>query len=350
VMDDTHGDITKAEAFNKIAQQFGAAIYGEGRPLRDLSNSASMSKPGTLDLNEPHDLSTVLTGALYALLVDEYQRIRKEDYEEKLAEEQAKRKPLTREEKDRIQFSVSGLALFKASEKFKRIAFRALDYLPPGEISFADYGRAMVAADIYSNPDDSEPREFIKKEFKRRGMVEDVATLDPVELDFDLPADLDLAQLVHSDWAAYQFAERWRTELLIPDRIPFDVRPRLDVTRTTWRKGGEKALTRTLLFKVAWQAAETFEVGGFFNEIAVTRGTTLAIDWETRKMRAPLSTSPDHPSQQDASTGQNNAMRKSFLAANIEEGLLELGSPNVEIENNRLRVRAMGQMLHMMAH
>jgi hypothetical protein len=355
MMDDTGGDIRNAKAFNEIARQFGEAIYGVQRPLRDLSNKASMSAPGDLDLNEPHDLSNLLSGALYALLVAEYEQIRQEDFEEKLAKEEAKRKAdnlaaLTKEEKGKIHFSVSGFALFKATEKFKRIAFRALDYLPPGEISFADYGRAMVAADTYSNPDDAEPREFIKAEFLRRGMVDDSATLEPVEPGFDLPADLDLEQLARSDWAAYQFAEAWREKLLIPAGIPFDVRPRLDVTRKTWRKDGEPVLTRALLFKVTWQSSQEFQIGDFFNEVAVIRGTTIAIDWETRKVCTLLSTSPDHPSQGEGSTPRNNAMRRAFLAANIAEGVLEFSSPNVQIQNGTLRVRAMGQMLHMMGH
>ncbi|QCI68358.1 hypothetical protein [Phreatobacter stygius] len=355
VMLETGGEMRTAEAFSRIAQQFGEALYGEGRPLRELFNRASMSKPRGLDLNAPHDLSTVLTGALYALLVDEYETIREEDYQDKLKTEKAKRKQdgrpaLTTEEKDDLRFSVSGFALFKASEKFKRIAFRALDYLPPGEIAFADYGRAMVAADTYSNPDDPEPREFIKKEFVRRGMVEDAGKLDPVEPGFDLPADLDLEQLARSDWAAYKFAETWRKELLIPKNTPFEVRPRLDVTRKTWRKDGVPAMTRALLFKVAWQDAQVFQSGDFVSEVAVTRGTMLAIDWETRKVCTLLSSSPDHSTQRDAATVRNNAMRETFLASNIADGLLELGSPNVQIQNGTLRVRAMGQMLHMMGH
>jgi hypothetical protein len=358
VMNETGGDISKGKAFNQIAQQFGEAFYGEdGRPLRDLANSFSMSTARNrelkieIDLNEPHDLSMVLTGALYALLLKEYETIRQEDYEEKLAAEKAKKKrALTKEEEDKARFSISGFALFKASEKFKRVALRALDYLPPGEISFADYGRAMVAADIYSNPNDPEPRDFIKKEFASRKIVDKVATLDPVPPRFDFPADLDLEQLQRSDWAAYQFAERFRKQLMIPRDVPFEVRPRLDVTRLTWRKNGEKALTRSLLFKVAWQGVENFQVGDFINEVAVTRGTTLAIDWETRKVSALLSTSPDHPSQSDASTGQNKEMRKAFLVANIDEGLLELGSSNVQVQDKTLRLRAMGQMLHMMGH
>ncbi len=355
VMSDTSGDLRKAEAFNEIARQFGKAVYGDDRPLRNLNNQASVASPGGLDLHEPHELSTVLSGALYALLVAEYEEIRQEDYEEKLAKQEAKRKeagdrPLTDDEKDKVRFSVSGFALFKATEKFKRIAFRALDYLPPGEISFADYGRAMVAADIYSNPDDPEPRDFIKAEFVRRGMVKDVRTLDPVDPGFDFPAELDLEQLASSDWAAYKFAETWREKLLIPVGIPFEVRPRLDVTRKTWRKGGGAALTRTLLFKVHWQSAQLFRTGDLVHEVAVPCGTTLAIDWETHKVHSLLSTSLDHPSQDDGSTSLNNDMRKAYLTANIDAGVLEFGSPNVQIQNGTLRVRAMGQLLHMMGH
>ncbi|MFG1350228.1 hypothetical protein [Xanthobacter autotrophicus] len=356
VMAETRGDIRKAEAFNSIAQQFGAALYGAGRPLRDLFNKMVMPVPSDRARNEPHTLSTVLTGALYALLVCEYEEIQQEDFEKKRAVEQASRAekglpaPDAAEEAD-FRFSVSGFALFKASEKFKRIAFRALDYLPPGEICFADYGRAMVAADTHSNPDDSEPRDFIKAEFARRGMVADPASLEPVDPGFTLPQDLDLDLLVRSDWAAYRFAEEWRDKLLIPAGLPFEVRPRLDVTRTTWRKGGAEGLTRALLFKVAWQTVQAVpRYGDLFQEFAVARGTMLAIDWQTRKVACLLSTSDFHPSQVDASTSSNNAMRATFIEAGLEDGVLELGSPNVQIQNGILRIRAMGQMLHMMGH
>lgn len=350
-LEETNGDIRKAEAFNRIAQQFGAAIYGKNRPLRDLFNQVSMSNPGKLDLTEPHDLSNVLTGALYALLIQEYEATIKEEYDKKLTQAMAKYKgALSKTEAARIHLSVSGFVLFKASDKFKRIAFRALDYLPPGEISFADYGRAMVAADICSNPNDPTPREFIKREFIRRGMVEDAATLDPVDASFTIPADLDLGQLAHNEAVAQKFAERFRNELMIPKDMPFEVRPRLDVTRKTWRKNGKEISIRTLLLKVAWQGVQEFAAGEFINEVAVTHGTTLAIDWETRKVNALLSTSPHHPSQSDASTGQNNEMRTGFLTANIAKGLIKPGTPNARVKHGRLHVQATGKMLHMMRH
>ncbi|HSI39990.1 MAG TPA: hypothetical protein VLA00_05515 [Xanthobacteraceae bacterium] len=351
VMEETSGTIRGKNAFNDIARQFGEAIYGPGRPLRDLDNAASLRPPVTLDLNEPHELSTVLTGALYALLLHEYEATQDEDLAAKLAERAAAGRPApTEAERRALRFSLSGLALFKASETFKRIAFRALDYLPPGEISFADYGRAMVAADTASNPEDAGPRDFIRNEFAKRGMIESGTDLDPVPPGFTLPADLDLDLLVRSDLAAGQFAEQRRRELMIPPGVPFEVRPRLDVTRTTWRTGGVEATTRALLLKVAWQGTQPLRYGDDVMEVAVTRGSTLAIDWETRTVQALLSTSPDHASQQDGATARNAQMRAAFLVHNLDKGMLEPGSPNVRLEDKTLRVRALGQMLHMMPH
>ncbi len=42
VLDLTQGDLKKSNAFNKIAQQFGEAIHGDERPLRDLFNTHTM--------------------------------------------------------------------------------------------------------------------------------------------------------------------------------------------------------------------------------------------------------------------------------------------------------------------
>lgn len=346
VLNETKGDIRKAEAFNTIAQQFGAALYGPGRPLRDLNNDVQMPDPGDSARTEPHELSTVLTGALYALLVNEFEG----EVDAQIAALPAGSAKPTEAEKTEMRRAASGKALFQASEKFKRIAFRALDYLPPGEIAFADYGRAMVAADIFSNPEDHEPRDFIKAEFKRRGIIDKAKALDPVDPRLILPDDLDLDLLIRSDWAAYRFADEWRAKLWIPPAIPFEVRPRLDVTRKTWRKGGKEALTRAILMKVGWQDVQNRGDGEFFFQVAVQRGTTLAIDADTGAVSALLTTNPGHPSQKDRSTTRNDEMRTTYLKASIAEGQLELSSPDVQIQEGVLRVKGLGQMLHMMGH
>lgn len=348
VLELTRGNLSKSTAFNQIALEFGSVRIGEMRPLRDLHNDYSFSDWGTLPAsNNPHDLCNVLSGALYPLLIKDHEVQKREIACG--AEEADMHKAVAVGERNMEEqlFSASGLALFKAGQKFKRIIFRCLDYLPPGEISFADYGRALIAADISINPDDHEARECIFEEFVKRGIVDDAKELTPAMPAFKLPADLDLDLLSCSDWSAYQFAEAHRNELMIPDGIPFEVRPRLDVEKATYRSTGKERV-RELLFKVAWRESRvTTKLDDYCREISITYGTTLVIEWGTKSIKALLSTSPQHASQQQAATRVNNEMREQYLSDCFKKGLLEIGSPNVQIQNQTLRLRATGEMLHM---
>ena len=86
---------------------------------------------------EPHVLCEVLTGALYSIIMKIH----------------SARVGELAERENKSEFSVSGKALAISADHFKRMILRALDYLPPGEISFADYGRAIIAADQASHPE-----------------------------------------------------------------------------------------------------------------------------------------------------------------------------------------------------
>jgi hypothetical protein len=348
----TGGDIGQATAFNAIALQFGTALAGSERPLRDLNNTYSFSDWGKPPVsNDPHDLCNVLTGALYGLLVEEHKKAKIEIVKKQKQVQGDTAASATPETEAAALFSASGKALAIAGNIFKRIVFRGLDYLPPGEISFADYGRALIAADTSSNPDDHQARDYIIEEFVRRGIVSAADEMITPTANFVLPPDLDLDLLVRSDWSAYQFAETYRGKLMIPPNVPFEVRPRLDVVKTTYRSGSGKAQIRECLFKIAWRENQRIaHPGGRFRKISVIYGTTLVIDRDSMSIRALLSTSPRHASQQGPATAANNAMRMAFLSECFEKGLLEIGSPNVQIQDGTLRLRAMGQMLHMAGH
>lgn len=166
VLDATGGSIRDSTAFCAIAEQFGGArdARGERRWLRSLLNGRTLDpdddsvdddgRPNRLAIArrvDPHDLSEVLSGALYTVMVGIHEAVK------------AERVAATGES----EHSASGWALAVAAERFKRMIFRALDYLPPGEITFGDYGRAIVAADAASHPDDDDERQALRDEFVR---------------------------------------------------------------------------------------------------------------------------------------------------------------------------------------
>ena len=167
VLDQTQGSIANITAFSSVAEEFGQA---QGKPgaLRQFVNEKTLDpkdEKNLVDPSEPHELSQVLTGALYTVMVKIHEALKKQYSKEDGATE----------------FSSSGKALFVGAERFKRMIFRALDYLPPGEISFADYGRAIIASDQASHPTRGDARGWMRKEFVRRCMAKDLESLEVEE-------------------------------------------------------------------------------------------------------------------------------------------------------------------------
>ena len=227
-----------------------------------------------VDVAEPHELCQVLTGALYAVMVKIHDSLKKRYAKQDGTSE----------------FSASGKALYVGAERFKRMIFRALDYLPPGEISFADYGRAIIASDQASHPDATQGREWLREEFVRRGMAADrhgargggaVRAPGGREARPPDPRRQRLGRL--------RLRQPQPRLLRIPPDFPFRVRPRLDSRKTYYLHGGVKKPIRECIFKVSWDAIEPNPPGSWLPENRqITVGTTLAIDWETRKVRARL--------------------------------------------------------------
>jgi hypothetical protein len=215
---------------------------------------------------EPHELSTVLSSALYEVLIKVF-----EAHRARLAEEEGG-------QYDDPQFSKSGKALALSAQQLARMMFRALDYLPPGEITFADYGRAILAADKAAYPTAGRYREMLREAFVKRQIVPNKAALNiqtNFEISLDRPVDLD--DLVDSDWVAYEFANHHRDLLRIPDSVDaFHVHRRL---RTEKRFSKRGAKIRDIVFRVSWDHVEENGVGrGLPPSRRVTAGTTLVIN------------------------------------------------------------------------
>jgi len=290
VLDSQNGSIKKVSALSTIAEEFGQA-HGRREGLRNLLNRKTLN-PGDVKncvrRTEPHELSEVLSGALYNLMVNIHESLKNE----------YKNAPEFKGRDDPL-FSASGKALGKAVYRFIRIVFRALDYLPIGCVSFADFGRAMIAVDKIAYPMASQMRDWIREEFLRRHIVEKIADLAPVIKPNDQSlGSINAAELHASDWIAYEYANAHRDLLGIPKGIPFQVHSRLDVTK---RYDGDR-FTRECIFKVSWeQEEENIEYPGLPARRKVTVGSTVVFDWENGRMLTILS----NARPEDAKAGQN---------------------------------------------
>lgn len=357
VLSQTGGDLKGRTAFSKVAEEFGRASDSGSDALRSLFNKRTLNPkdrskdefgiPNRVPRNEPHDLSEVLSGAFYSVLI-------------KIFEETKKKK-----EPNGKKYSLNK-ALWVAAERLKRMIFRALDYLPPGEVSFADYGRAIIAADQASHPNEKRERQWICDEFVKRHMITGTGALK-VETNFEAAelAEVDLQTLVDSEWAAYEFANKNREFLGIPEGVHFRVRPRLDATKTYIRGPGLQEAIRELIFKVSWDYKETNHLGEFFPaERQITVGTTMAVDWKTKRVRAIVTSDfSERPSgrgrKRKADREQQRLDRDLMLARLLDEGVLQLADQtrgpdgkqiaslvSAETMGNLMRVRGAARMLH----
>ncbi|HUW08315.1 MAG TPA: hypothetical protein VM537_01235, partial [Anaerolineae bacterium] len=263
VLEQTKGRLEEyTTAFSRIAGQFGWERHG-GHSLRDLSKTVRMDQVASV---EPHELSTVLSSALYEMLIKIF-----EAHRTRLAEKEGAgfADP---------EFSKSGEALVLSARQLARMIFRALDYLPPGEITFADYGRAILAADKTAYPHAGRYREFLRDAFVKRQIVPNGAALN-IETNFEIPLarPVDLEDLVDSDWVAYEFANQQRDLLRIPKSVEaFRVHRRLK-TEKRFNQGGAKV--QDIVFRVSWDHIEENGVGrGLPASRRVTAGTTLVIN------------------------------------------------------------------------
>lgn len=163
-------------------------------------------------------------------------------------------------------------------------------------------------------------------------------------------ARVNLETLVESDWAAYEFANRNRAFLGIPPGIPFRVCPRLDVTKCYYQAEGER-LVRECLFKVSWDRKENHRVGrGLPRARQVTFGTTLAIDWERRTVRARLTSDPGAVLRRDRDAMLSRLAADDLIRfgdeANGPDGRPLLSVLRAESMDGLMRLRGTARMLH----
>jgi hypothetical protein len=195
-------DLSKSVMLLELAQQFGQAI-GSGKGLR----SAIDKRPDPSRLakaRESHERGAILLAAVFAGYIKAFQN-RTADLL-RIATGGSGQLPRGRLHPDLVNRLATEAA--QLSDRFLRICFRAFDYMPPVDVTFGDFLRALVTSDFELNPSDPDEVRFeIIEGFRERGIypagvqsLAEEALLWPKQINGSLPAMspqlLQLAQAV----------------------------------------------------------------------------------------------------------------------------------------------------------
>lgn len=189
----TRGDLTSQNLLGELAQQFGEATgnYGALRSAigdyNDKTGRWEPAQPNPEDyqtINEPHARGAILVAAVFDAFLSIYKR-RVADLM-RIASSGTGVLPEGELHPDLVNRLSSEAS--KAAQHVLTACIRALDYCPPVDISFGDYLRAIITADIDLVPDDDMGyRIAFIEAFRRRGIYpRDVRTLSVESLRWTL--------------------------------------------------------------------------------------------------------------------------------------------------------------------
>ncbi len=285
----TSSIISPPEVLSQIAEEFGSdfRLRGGMNFLRRMKNKRTLDPsdrgtdefgiPNRPDLTNAHDVSQVLSGAVYAIFEKRMNAVL-------LSPEQRNRNGLPMELED---------TFYPVACRISHMVFRALDYLPPGEATFGDYGRAFLAAAAatFSRPQKEE--RWLLEEFLSRKIVDSEVEME-IRRDFsaDELRENDLRRLAGDKKAAKSFAEKYRGLLGIPSKSKFNVLSNVVALRSLGSQSG-KNRREELVFKIHWEEWETHDLGPRYPvEWAVRKGTSLIVDRTTGRILSLLTTNP----------------------------------------------------------
>lgn len=168
------GRLNKADLLTGIAGEFGRGIGDGMHPLRTLVEIESEVEHAERPLlryddvgQEPHDRGRVLARAVFAAFHEVYER-RARPYL-KLASNGTGTLPPGDLPTGLVDILVNELC--KLAEQFLTMCVRAIDYVPPVDLLFGDYLRALITSDCEVVPnDDHGYRESLIRAFGARGI------------------------------------------------------------------------------------------------------------------------------------------------------------------------------------
>jgi hypothetical protein len=208
--------------------------------------------------SSPYDWSLVLTGAMWKILTGIAAKT-------KVKPRRDGKLPTTRQT---LQWAV---------DRFRRLAFQPLDYLPPVDVQFSDYASAVLRADEVVDPvDEDNYRELMMDVFKKRG-IDFASDEDLTERVYFYAYDID--RLSRSRTDAYHFLNENRRQLCIPAEQDISV---IDLYQTDKTIMGKGKLPREIVLQYTWREDVELkgkEYGSFEGEmISLLCGGTLVFD------------------------------------------------------------------------
>lgn len=245
-LQESAGDMQRDQIISGLAEEFGN--YSHGRPyLRSAQDPRGL--PDVQSNPDPYAWSQVLTGAMFDIL-KEMLAIRKTTLKA------GGRQPTLKE------------AFSLVCNRFRRVAFQPFDYLPPVDVQFSDYARAVLRADEIVEPrDDDGYRAAMLRVFARRGI--DCTPQESFErLNFYA---YDIERLSRSRTDAYHFLNENRRQLCIPPDQDFSV---VDLYQTDKMAWGAGRLAREIVVQYLWRE----EVELDLRRVPLWCGGTLVFD------------------------------------------------------------------------
>jgi hypothetical protein len=221
-----------ADFLANLAEQFGQAVMN--RPyLRNARNSYTMDV--LQGEEDPHICSQVLTGLVFDILLGLLHSYR--------GERGLKPYP----------------AAWDATQRITRLALQPLDYLPPVDVTFSDYARALLQRDYLLNPDDPYKYRSLIREVCDQRKIPVPQKDQPPEAPNDLPSP-PVSDLLASRVAAYNYLHTNRKALRIPaqqDIVVVDVYAAKKVGRAHFH------LPRDVIVQYLWAEDVPLEGGKF---------------------------------------------------------------------------------------
>ena len=170
----TRGDLRSPNLLGGLAQQFGFAT-GSGEALRAATEARGADPQLYLTVFEAHERGSILVAAVFDAFFRVYQSRIKDLV--RIATGGTGKLPEGDLHPDLVA-RIAGEAS-KAARTILRICIRALEYLPPVDVTFGDFLRALVTADFEAVPEDSGGiRAALIEAFRSRGIrLDGVASL-----------------------------------------------------------------------------------------------------------------------------------------------------------------------------